>query len=324
MGARLSKTGSPFPLRRAVRWAGMLLSSGLFIWLLARQDWGSLSRYLLKIPWWVIPLVLLLYYSGMVINALRWYILLRAQKVEISFLAIVKIVFAGAFVSNFLPSTIGGDAVRVVGVQQIIGNWAISTASIVVDRLLNVLAMVASSPFSLMTFGSSLFHLFGAGASATPAVAGIVPARFSDWRKMGQRLWQPVKSALSMWWNQPVTLVIAFIAAWFSVFVVFVAVWWLARLLGIQVTLYQVIGINVITYLLTLIPISFNGYGVREFAMVSLYLQIGASVEQASMLALITRSFMLVETLPGVLWLSRIMPEVSKKAKSDAPQEDGE
>jgi glycosyltransferase 2 family protein len=318
----LRKSSKQFPLRRAVRWTGMLLSSGLFIWLLARQDWGLLRRYLLAIPWWVIPLVLLLYYSGMIINALRWYILLRAQKLSISFLAIVKIVFAGAFASNFLPSTIGGDAVRVVGAQQLIGNWAISTASIVVDRLLNVLAMVASSPFSLLTFGSGMLHLFDASWKSAPAAAGILPARFSNWRKTLQQSWQPVRNALSLWWNQPVYLGIAFVAAWFSVFVVFVAVWWLARLLGIQVALYQVIGVNVITYLLTLIPISFNGYGVREFAMVTLYLQLGASVEQASMLALITRTFMLVETLPGVLWLARIMPDVAQKPKANDPQED--
>lgn len=306
----MKKPGESFPIRRAIRWIGLVLSSGLFVWLLARQDWQSLRRYLLSIPLWVLPLLLLLYYAGMMINALRWYILLRAQHLNISFLKIVKIVFAGAFASNFLPSTIGGDAVRVIGLQQLIGNWAISTASIVVDRMLNVLAMVASSPLSILTFGSGLFHLFDSSHTTAPLSLAAWSILGQNWQKKWDRVWQPVKSALSLWWNQPFYLGVAFIAAWFSVFVVFVAVWWLARLLGIQVALYQVIGVNVLTYLLTLIPISFNGYGVREFAMVSLYLKLGATVEQASMLALITRSFMLLETLPGVLWLSQIIPDV--------------
>ena len=67
-------------------------------------------------------------------------------------------------------------------------------------------------------------------------------------------------------------------------------------------------GINVLTYLLTLLPISVNGYGVREVAMTTLYMQLGASLEQASTLALITRFFMLMETLPGALWLPQILP----------------
>jgi hypothetical protein len=37
-------------------------------------------------------------------------------------------------------------------------------------------------------------------------------------------------------------------------------------------------------------------------------MQLGASLEQASTLALITRFFMLLETLPGALWLPQILP----------------
>jgi uncharacterized membrane protein YbhN (UPF0104 family) len=78
----------------------------------------------------------------------------------------------------------------------------------------------------------------------------------------------------------------------------------------------------VITYFLTLIPISFNGYGVREFAMASLYSRLGASTGQAAMLALITRFFMLVETLPGALWISQLMPGVAQAGEVDRQQEE--
>lgn len=295
---------------RLIRLAGMLVSTGLFVGLIARQDLSAAWRCLSEIPLWTIPLILLLYYLGMVCNAVRWSILLRAQQLNVSFTSVVKIVFAGAFASNFLPSTIGGDAVRVIGLQQRVNNWVVSTSSIVVDRLLNVLAMVASSPLSLVTFGPGLFRLFqSSGAAPAGVSAGLFFGRLPGSQWLYRRIWLPLKEALGLWWNQPGYLALAFVVSWLSVFVVFIAVWWIARGLGIQVALYQVIGINVITYLLTLVPVSFNGYGVREFAMASLYVQLGASLEQASALALITRIFMLFETLPGAFWLAQVMPE---------------
>jgi hypothetical protein len=66
-------------------------------------------------------------------------------------------------------------------------------------------------------------------------------------------------------------------------------------------------GVTGITYLLTLLPISVNGYGLREVAITTLYLPLGASLEQAATLALITRFLSMLETLPGALWFSQVV-----------------
>jgi len=66
-------------------------------------------------------------------------------------------------------------------------------------------------------------------------------------------------------------------------------------------------GVNAITYLLTLLPITFNGYGVREVLITTLYMALGATVEQASAFAFITRFFMMIETIPGAFWLTQIV-----------------
>jgi len=65
-----------------------------------------------------------LYLAGQAANALRWWILLRSQKVTISYLQALQLIFAGAFASNFLPSTIGGDALPCIEVE-IIGAGAL-------------------------------------------------------------------------------------------------------------------------------------------------------------------------------------------------------
>jgi uncharacterized protein (TIRG00374 family) len=301
---------------RVIRWAGTAMATGLFAWLLIRQDWHTTWKNLTLLSGWLIPLALALYYAGELANAARWYVLLRAQSTAVSFFETVKIVFAGAFVSNFLPSTIGGDAVRIVYVRRYFSGWAVGTASVVMDRLLNVLSFFITLPLSFITFGAQLLAILKfsqVAGSTTLVAAAFVPAekKKRSWRET----FSEVKEALVLWRNRPWQLALAFVISWLSIFVIFLGVWVIAHGLGIHVALYQVMGINVLTYLLTLLPVSVNGYGVREVAMTTLYMQLGASLEQASTLALITRFFMLMQTLPGALWLPQILParEVVKK-----------
>jgi glycosyltransferase 2 family protein len=293
---------------RAIRWAGTALATGLFAWLLVRQDWHTTWKNLTLLSGWLIPLALALYYAGELANAARWYVLLRAQSTPVSFFETVKIVFAGAFVSNFLPSTIGGDAVRIVYVRRFFSGWAVGTASVVMDRLLNVLSFCVTLPLSFITFGAQLLAILKLGqvAGGTILAAALVPVEKK--KRSWKETFAEVKEALVLWRSRPWQLALAFVISWLSIFVIFLGVWVIARGLGIHVALYQVMGINVLTYLLTLLPVSVNGYGVREVAMTTLYMQLGASLEQASTLALITRFFMLMETLPGALWLPQILP----------------
>ena len=61
------------------------------------------------------------------------------------------------------------------------------------------------------------------------------------------------------------------------------------------------------------------GYGVRETAYTTLYAALGASIEQASTLALVTRVITVLATVPGALWLSGSVTDV---ALNDADLDD--
>jgi uncharacterized membrane protein YbhN (UPF0104 family) len=241
----------------------------------------------------------------------RWYILLQAPKIRISFWTTVKIVFTGAYVSNFLPSTIGGDTVRFVGLMHLTSDRAVGLASVILDRLINLSAFMTVLPLSVVTFGSPATWLGSALPAGAPlpfvAMAGGGRGAAAGLLKQVKRWIQRGREAFGIWLQRPHILILAFCASWLSIFVVFVAIWLVARGLGIPVALYQVMGITGITYLLTLLPISVNGYGLREVAITTLYLPLGASLEQAATLALITRFLSMLETLPGALWLSQVV-----------------
>jgi len=287
----------------------------LFIWLLLRQDWGSISDSVLQLPGWILPAAFGLYFAGMTANALRWYILVRAQSVAAPFSELLKVVLVGAFASNFLPSTIGGDAIRIVGLLRYTVSKTLSAASVVVDRLLNVLAMFTILPFSWLTFGSpaAMIDSISGELGLSSGLAGFLLSRLPN---KAQKWLFHMGSTLKLWISQPLVLLWAFIVAWLSVFVVFVAVWLIARGLRIDVTLIQVMGVMALTYLLTLLPISVNGYGLREIAVTTLYVQLGATSEQAITLAVVTRFITMIETLPGAIWLPKILAATSSDKNS--------
>jgi uncharacterized membrane protein YbhN (UPF0104 family) len=284
---------------------GSLISAVLFVVLIARQNWQLTFQKLSSVPVYLWLASLLLVVLTMICNGLRWFALLRAQKVDIPLSEVWKIVFAGAFASNFLPSTIGGDAFRVVSLLRYTPNKALSLASVFVDRGLNVLGMLAFLPFAWITFGSPLQYLPGHSTLGSGFSAAAV---WDKWWSRLIRFKNRAAESFAVWYRNPLSLLTAFSVSLFSDFVFFASIWLLAKGLGMPVTYVQVMGVTAITYLLTLLPISINGYGLREFLITTLYMQLGANVEQASVLALLSRFFLLVETLPGALWLSKILP----------------
>ena len=301
-----------------LRWGGTVVSALLFVWLIARQNWVEVWHHLQQLPLWLLPVALVFYMIGMLANAVRWQILLQAPQIRLPFLTTAKIVFTGAYVSNFLPSTIGGDTVRFIGLMHFTTDRAIGLAAVVVDRLVNLSAFLTVLPLSLLTFGSPglwpnlfsttslgvpLFGMADFSSDLRPSITSMI----KRWLARGRDTFQ-------IWLTRPSLLLFAFCVSWLSIFVVFVAIWLVAQGLGIPVSLLQVMGVTGITYLLTLLPISVNGYGLREVAITTLYLPLGASLEQAATLAIITRFLSMIETLPGALWLSQVVSGPAKES----------
>lgn len=286
----------------ALRWGGTLLSTLLFIWLISRQKWDVVFDKAAGIAIWAVVLAFCFYLLSYGFNTLRWCILLWAQGVKISLWQAYRITWAGNFASNFLPSTIGGDGFRMLAVHPYGGSKTISIGSVVLDRLINMSAMACLLPLPLTIFGSALRGLLGMGAGqgSLHAVA-LMPVGL---QKLVEKFFPKVLSAIRLWASKPGAFVYAFLAAWPSNLFAMAATFLLAGQLGMNVSFWQVMGVQTVTYFLSVLPISVNGYGLREVAYTTLYSALGASLEQASTLALVTRLLTVLSTIPGVIWLT--------------------
>ena len=315
----------------AIRLTGTLLSTGLFIWLISRQNWGVMLDKAAGIAIWAIFLSLLFTLLSYGFNTLRWCILLWAQDVTISFWRAFRLNWAGIFASNFLPSTIGGDGFRILAVQRYTGRTTISVGSVALDRIINMAAMVCLIPAPLMIFGTSVLFRgqllpelnsqsknllptpgsSHAGAAERVALAFLPPGLL----KLFEKYFLKFVSAVKLWGAKPWAFVNAFLAAWPSNLFAMAATYLLASQLGMNVSFWQVVGIQTVSYFLAVLPISVNGYGLREVAFTTLFTALGSSLEQASTLALVTRFLSVLTTLPGAIWFTTTVTGVGGAEK---------
>jgi hypothetical protein len=297
------------PIRFWIQILGSLVSGGIFVWLLAGQDWSLALNNLRNLPLWLVLASLGFFFIGLLANAWRWQVLLHARGIRVAFGTLVKVVVSGAYASNFLPSTIGGDSFRIVSGKGFSENSAAVVSSVVVDRLIGFLSWVLFLPLPAIVF--DLPMLIGRSLTESSGVAAVFGtfgkgflSRLNQFRIDGISL---ASGEFDEWRRHPGPIFWAMIISWISLLAVFVGVWSLARGIGIDVHFHEVIAVSSIAYLLTLLPISVNGYGIREITVTTLYVQLGSTLEQAASLALLTRILSLIRTLPGLYWLPKVL-----------------
>ena len=156
--------------RFLLRFAGTLLAIGLIVLLLRGQGWDEIVKAFKQLSFSQILLAFILILLSRVCVVVRWYILLRSGNVKISFGDALALTFTGLFSNNFLPTTIGGDVVRLAGAMQLGYDRAVSLASLVADRLIGALAMVFTLPFGLIPAWHILFPVSAASAMAVPPI----------------------------------------------------------------------------------------------------------------------------------------------------------
>lgn len=112
--------------------------SALLLWVLVTKIGSSWSEAIpdptTKTVAWLIG-AFLLTLTGIALSAVRWSAVLTALNIETPFRRLLSLYFAGQFMGNVLPSTIGGDALRVSRLSKDTGRAPIVFASVVLERL---------------------------------------------------------------------------------------------------------------------------------------------------------------------------------------------
>ncbi len=289
-----------------VRALGSILALALLIVLLEEEGDGQLFSALRRVSIGYLFAAIVALSISRLFAAARWHILLQSASVKITFLRSVMLTFTGNFSSNFLPTTIGGDVVRLAGAMQLGYDRAVCVASLVADRLIGLAGMSIALPLGLIP----VFSL-GNGVTQSIAVSALI--------QKGVDFAKRTFESFSIWLKKPLALSGSLLATFGNMIFIYLAVYLL--LLGIDhhVSYWLVAGLYTLTYFVTLVPISINGLGVQELTMTFLLTQLGGlSPSESATVALLTRALFIITSLPGAFFLPSILAVMNeKKPKPD-------
>jgi uncharacterized membrane protein YbhN (UPF0104 family) len=273
--------------RNLLRPAGSVALLAFLAW---RTDWGEIARAFagLRLGWWLLAVGL--YAVTQVVSSLRWRLLAGPLGFRQTLGRFIAYYYVGMFFNLVLPTSVGGDVARAWYLDGRSGRKVSAFLSVFADRASGLLMLIAiaciaavCSPLDLPPRVTWTVYGMGGGAAlGLLALWGLARYSVLSTQYSVLRFSRDVQSALL---PAPRLFLVTTLL---SVFVqaANVIVLWLAGLaLGLDVPAsYYWILVPVVT-LMTMVPVSLNGMGVREWGTVLMLAPLGVGKESATALA---------------------------------------
>ena len=292
--------------------------SGVLIWYLLRYkvDLGAAKARLLEVEFDMVLLAAAILVVQAAICALRWGAVLEAIRAPLGFIKALTLFLIGAFFSQALPSSVGGDAVRVYKAYQ--GGLTLSGAvnGVMLERAATVIVIVPLVAALMPMFLNRVDDQAGAWILSTlvpfavVAVCGLALLMALDRLPGGLMRWRLVRGLTYLATDTrrlflaPRHAVKALGWAAIGHANVALAIMVLARGLDIDVAWIDCLVLMPLVLLVTTVPVSIGGWGVREGAMVFAFGLIGVSEHSAFVLSFLFGLLVIAVSLPGgLIWL---------------------
>ena len=303
--------------RQLLRVVGTLASLGLLAYLVSRQGWQTISDSIRQIsPERLLLAFTLMFLSRLAVTA-RWTSLLWLSGLRLPAWEILRVTFAGMFASHFLPTSIGGDIVRLAWTVRVKGDRAKYASSVAVGRLVGLAGMALLLPLGIA-------QVLGAGVLSS--VARIVPLTVgttASARLKGRlaRGLGEVADLIRGWLTNPRALLAALTFTWIHMGLWFGSIWVLFQGLGEPLRYWEVAGLYSLVYVISLFPFSIHSLGLAEVSAGLIYSSVGGvAVSSALTVALLQRTTEILASLPGALSL----PPLLALRRAETEREAGE
>jgi len=306
-------------LKRLAFGVQVVVTAALLALLLRNLDWALFRSAFSRTPLWLYLASFAVLVVGQVLYVFKWGLVLGAMGLPVPFPRLAEQYLLGIFFNNFLPTMIGGDAARVyyLGRQE---GYATVATSIFVDRGLGFLSMAAwgsalvwwlniTTPAFIVARNVltvlCVIMVAGLAAALTLRLAPIVAllrrapllARVADTLELVRKRGRPLR-------RQPGVILAVLVAA----FVYFLPFGWVYQTFfrvsgGLDVPYAAILLVLIAIAILSNIPISVNGIGLREQLHYLLFASLGVSKELAVGISVIIFSqFLVLSVFGGLVW----------------------
>lgn len=227
---------------------------------------------------------------GVIISAKKWQVLLQSKSIHIPFLQIWKHYYIGVFFNAFLPTTIGGDAIKAYNLSKELDKKVEALSSVIMERLTGLIAIVTIGAFAIL-FGYHLLPLNVLLISLFVIIPGPIMLMFFVFKtklieKIIQRpffsrfpgikqIFMDTYISLREYGGKKkylyLSLAISFVYHTLLILINYI----LALSLGLNINVFYFFIFIPVTEILILLPITIQGFGVRSGSYVTLFSQIG-------------------------------------------------
>jgi uncharacterized protein (TIRG00374 family) len=290
------------------------VSVGLFYFALTRTDFSAviIRLHQLDVAWCLLALSILGFQLALV--SVRWRVIAQQCGTTLALPDAFRLNLVGAFFSQVLPSTVGGDAVRIWILAREGAGWVKAAHSVLLDRFVGVLALallvVICLPWTLELvrnpIGQAVLLMIGCGNVA----AGLAFIAFGSrrWSWM-QRFWatrqaaQLAATALELFKSARRAVVLTSMSLVIHLLTAAIA-WSVARAATVPFDFAHSLLLVPPVVLVATIPISIAGWGVRESALVLAFAYAGLSESDGLVVSILFgAAYFAVGTIGGAVWL---------------------
>jgi uncharacterized membrane protein YbhN (UPF0104 family) len=249
----------------------LLVSVALLGWLVLNADWiGQIGHAFeqLHLEWWLAALSL--YVASQLISAVRWKLLARPLGFQHTLKQFTGYYFIGMFFNMVLPTSVGGDVVRAWYLDGGTGRKLPAFLSAFMDRFTGLIALIGMACVAMAVCPIKVpewvaYSVWGTGVCAVSGIL-LLPV-LTRWSSRFSKIRRLANDA-ALYLRYPGLFVAGIGLSLLVQGANVLIVWMVGQALNMSIPFaYYWISVPMVT-LLTLIPVSLNGMGVREGGMV--------------------------------------------------------
>ena len=264
-------------------------------------------------PRWI-AVILIVLCLQLPLSALRWREIVAICNYRLSFAKALRFIFIGQFFSQVLPSTVGGDAVRIWLLARNGAGWPTAIYSVLIDRVVGVSAlaiMVVAClgwTLNLIQDPTARMALALIGFGALTATLIFLALGLQHLRIM-QRWWltRHLATASRLAWRlcrSTAGIHVAVLSLAIHLLTVTVA-WGAAMAAHASIDFTQALFLVLPVLLIATIPISIAGWGVRESAMILAFSYAGlAETDGLIVSILFGLATLTIGAIGGIIWIA--------------------
>ena len=308
-------------LNRLGMTAARFALSGALLWLLlSRTDASALmARVAVIDPRWLAAAFALTVVQVVLISW-RWAVIMAGLDASIGTMRALRINLAAFFLGQALPTSIAGDAWRVLKIRSLGFGIGTGLRGVLIDRTTAMIGLVlvvlvttplllARMPDPTMRWTVAAGLGLGAALLALALSADRLSGRWASGRLSGvAEFGRAVRGLLS----RPVTAIPIVGVSAVVHLLAGVTMWLIAGSLGLPVGLVDCLVLMPPIVLVAGMPLSIAGWGLREGAVVAVFALVGVPMDGALLMSVLLGLLLLLVSLPGGLLLA--IPEPGQAA----------